>query len=350
MNQQNLLPIEFLKPAFLDSEKRYNNYFFTVGFELDGAFAMAKFSVTEGTLRGQTTKHCLSRGGLVFREEEDTTVLLRSDQDLNLKEYYTDIDINHDAQQVSVNMGHIAMTCRSDGNKITSDHPALGADLTFTPRGPVHYWGNSPGADCQVTPATRIQGMEVPSLAKGSIVVDGKSVEIDGAGVFEHVWFNEYEYMQIRLMNWTIGHLDKATLFISRTDSADQDGTLFAYHTGGVFLEEQGRTLSAGEIDVKPQKWVFMQEARRFIPLAYETTVQTEEGVLSLQSRLAHYPQLLAPPMRLEDVTLNGITGWAMLAYDVAVEMEGKFSFADGTSVSLGKGQGVHEMMSNAPL
>jgi hypothetical protein len=178
----------------------------------------------------------------------------------------------------------------------------------------------------------------------------GKSVSIDGAGVFEHVWFDEYEYMQIRLMNWTIGHLDKATLFLSRTDSADQDGTLFAYHTGGVFLEERGHYIPAVEIEVKPKELVFMAEAKRFIPLAYETTVQTGEGVLSLQSRLAHYPQLLAPPMRLEDVTLNGITGWAMLAYDVAVEMDGQFTFEDGTSLSLGEGQGVHEMMSNAPL
>ena len=138
MNPQNLLPIEFLKPAFLDSDKHYNNYFFTVGFELDGKSAMAKFSITEGTLRGQTTKHCLSRGGLLLREEEDATVLLAADQDLNLKEYYTDIDITHDAQQVSVHMGQIAMTCRPEGNTISSDHPSLGADLTFTLRGPVH--------------------------------------------------------------------------------------------------------------------------------------------------------------------------------------------------------------------
>lgn len=350
MNQENLLPIEFLKPAFLDSEKRYNNYFFTVGFELDGRFAMAKFSITEGTLRGQTTKHCLSRGGLVLREEGDASIFLAADQDLNLKEYYTDIDITHDAQQVSVGMGHIAMTCRADCNRISSQHPALGAELTFTPRGPVHYWGNSPGARCQVTPGTRIQGMEVPSLAKGSIVVYGKSVQVDGAGVFEHVWFDEYEYMQIRLMNWTVGHLEKATLFLSRTDSVDQRGTPYAYHTGGVFLEEQERYIPAVQIEVKPKKWVYMQEAKRFMPLEYEITVQTEEGILDLQSRLAHYPQLLSPPMRLEDITLNGITGWAMLAYDVAVEMHGRFTFADGSSVSLGEGHGVHEMMSNAPL
>jgi hypothetical protein len=350
MNQQNLPPIEFLKPAFLDSEQRYNNYFFTIGFELNGRFAMAKFSVTEGTLRGQTTKHCLSRGGLVLREEGDASVLLGTEHDLNLKEYYEDITVSHDAQQVSVKMGQTAMTCRPDCNKLFSDHPALGAELTFTPRGPVHYWGNSPGASCQVTPGTRIQGMEVPSLAKGSMVVDGKSVQIDGAGVFEHVWFDEYEYMQIRLMNWTVGHLEKATLFLSRTDSVDQDGSPFAYHTGGVFLEEQKRYMPAVQVEVKPKEWVFMQEAKRFIPLEYEIAVQTDEGVLTLQSRLAHYPQLLAPPMRLEDVTLNGITGWAMLAYDVAVELDGRFTFADGTSISLGEGQGVHEMMSNAPL
>ena len=138
MNQQNLPPIEFLKPAFLDSEQRYNNYFFTIGFELNGRFAMAKFSVTEGTLRGQTTKHCLSRGGLVLREEDDASVLLGAEQDLNLKEYYEDITVSHDAQQVSVKMGQTAMTCRPDCNKLFSDHPALGAELTFTPRGPVH--------------------------------------------------------------------------------------------------------------------------------------------------------------------------------------------------------------------
>jgi hypothetical protein len=350
MNQENLLPIEFLKPAFLDSEQRYNNYFFTVGFELNGQFSMAKFSITEGTLRGQTTKHCLSRGGLVLREEGDTSVLLVADQDLNLKEYYTDIDVTHDAQQVSVRMGQINMTCQPDCNRISSEHPALGTELVFTPRGPVHYWGNSPGASCQVTPGTRIQGLEAPSRVKGSMVVDGTSVRVDGAGVFEHVWFDEYDYMQIRLMNWTVGHLEKATLFLSRTDSVDQNGTLYAYHTGGVFLEEHERYITASQIEVKPKKWVFMQEAKRFIPLEYEMTVQTEEGILGLQSRLAHYPQLLAPPMRLEDLTLNGITGWAMLAYDVAVEMDGQFTSADGTSIALGEGQGVHEMMSNAPL
>ena len=151
-------------------------------------------------------------------------------------------------------MGQIAVTCRPDCNMISSEHPALGAELAFTPRGPVHYWGNSPGASCQVTPRTRIQGMEVPSHAKGSVVVDGKSVPVDGAGVFEHVWFDEYEYMQIRLMNWTVGHLDKATLFLSRTDSADQDGTLHAYHTGGLFLEDQERFIPAVQIEVKPKK------------------------------------------------------------------------------------------------
>jgi hypothetical protein len=103
-------------------------------------------------------------------------------------------------------------------------------------------------------------------------------------------------------------------------------------------------------IEISPDSWVYVEEAHRFVPLEQSWSIRTDAGVLKLQTRASAYPQFIQPPMRMEFLTIDNISGWSTLFYDTPVAVRGSFRYRDGRTIALSDGVGINEQIRISPL
>jgi len=351
MTPSNLISLEDLKPKFQDSPQRYNNWYFTTHFTHKDQDYLLKLAITEGSLLGQSNKLALSYEPLILKEEPDALVLHKPKKDINDHQMEQEINFESDDAKVVVKMGNLTAICKPDVRTIISTDETLGAELTFTPRGPLFHWGNEPGAACQVTEETFVSGIETLSDVKGTVSIRGKEIEIEGRGLFERVWFGQLNFFQIRTMDWMYGHFDELFFYMCHSESVDNQGRPFHFETGEVYLAPDDVLLHSKKFVFKPENWVFVQEARRFVPFTQSVEVETDKGTLNLTAKMAHYPQWIQPPTRrLEQMTVANIPGWWSLFYDAPVTLEGEFKYNDGKTLKLTGGKGINEIQRISPM
>jgi hypothetical protein len=343
------IPFEDLQPKFQDQDQRYNDWYFTVHFNHEGQNCIAKLAITEGTLLGQGNQIWLGREDPQFVDGGDTQVLVSPAQEIALQDHQSPFQARVKADQVVVTVGDLTAICTPKERRIISRNEKLGADLLFTARGPAFYWGNQRGGLCPVTENTRVAGVESLSDVKGTLLFEGETIEIEGRGLFEHVWFEKLGFFEIRVMNWLYANFDQLYLYLCHCESDASDGRPFHFETGDVYLMLDGEMLIANRFEFQPQVWAFAQEPRRFIPVEQTVRVETDKGVLNLNLTLSNYLQLIQL-RRLEGVTMKNIPGWGVLFYDAPVTIEGTFEYQDGKKVELTNGRGINELIRLSPL
>lgn len=347
MTRTTRFEIDELVPKFLDRPERFNDWYFTVHFMHRGESHLVKLSITEGSLLGQKNSLTVSRDPLFLRAETDTTILYPPKSDIIVSEEGEGIELEfseHD-DQVHVSMGGLTAICTPDWQRIISTNDTIGADLTYTPRGPILHWEHKAGAVCQVTEITRVSGSESLSDVKGTLTIHGETIDVKGWGLFEHVWFSALNFFEIRDMNWVYAHFDNMFLYVCHCESVTSESRPFHFETGEMFISLDDEFLPVTRLEVEPESWVFMQKARRFIPLEKHLTAKTALGTLKLRMRLVNYPLMLQGATRLEGLTVDNIPGWSSLFYDGPVSLEGNFKYTDGRVIELKNGVGINEVI-----
>ena len=77
------ITLEHLKPKFMDSETRYNNWYHTADFIFEETEYCLKLSITEGTLLGQQNFFSLSWDPVEIIKENGISVLKKPKNDIN---------------------------------------------------------------------------------------------------------------------------------------------------------------------------------------------------------------------------------------------------------------------------
>ncbi|MHA1362408.1 MAG: hypothetical protein ACTSP1_07715 [Candidatus Freyarchaeota archaeon] len=347
------LELEDLKPKYMDRQQRYNNWYFAANFTHDGRDYLVKFSIREGTLMGQNKIFLsLSTDPLILKQEGDVQVVQEPVNDIDIVKPLEDKDFKYteDNDKIRIEMDELTAMCRVDEWKIVSRNKRLGADLTFTPRGPSTFWGGEKNAVCEITENTRVSGIETLSNFEGNVIIDGKEIEVQGRGLFERVWIGSLNFLEIRLVDWIVANFDQMYTFLCHVESDASDGRPFHFETGTVHLVMEDDYMVAKKLEVIPEKWVYLRSAYRFIPYTQRVKVETDKGSLEMMATLSMYPQPIDEPRRIENLTINNITGWSALFYDAPVKLEGKFTYKNGKTVKLTNGVGINEVLRILPL
>ena len=351
MKPTDSITIEELEPKFLDKSTRYNNWYFTADFNQDDVDYCLKLSITEGTLLGQLNYFSFSEEPVKIKEDNDVMVLKKPKKDINILAEEEKINFDTQKDQFVVEMGDMTAYCKTNERRIVSRNKNLKLDLTYTPRGPIFYWGKQKGSLCEVTEDTRVAGIESISTVNGTIEANGIKYEVkDGRGLFERVWFGQLNFFQIRIMNWVYANFDQLYTYLCHCESQTNAGSPMHFETGKIYLIDTDEYLFADKIEVVPDSWVYFEEARRFIPWEQSVEIRTDKGKLKYTIEPYRYPQLIQPPTRMEAFVVDNIPGWSSLFYDLPVKLKGRFIFNDGEKLKLTNGVGINELIRLVPL
>ncbi|WXG41803.1 MAG: hypothetical protein WED07_13735 [Candidatus Freyarchaeum deiterrae] len=347
----NLELADFM-PKYLDQAQRYNNWYFTVSFSHKKKEYMARFSITEGTLMGQKDFLNLSMTPLRLKQEKDVQVLKEPTNDIAIINTVEQKDFQHreEKDKVIIETPNLTAICKVDERKLISKNENLGCELTFKSRGPPTFWGEEKYKKCEITEGTGVSGIEALCNVQGSINVEGEPIEVNGMGLSERTWIDSLNFLAIRMVDWIYANFDQAYMFLCHVESNKSDGCLFHFETGTVYMMQKNEYLPIRKLEVTPEKWAYQKSAYRFIPLQQKVKVKTDKGDLEMDVALNMYPQTIEDARRIENLTLNNITGWNAMFYDSPVAIKGKFTYKNGKTVELDNGRGMNETLRIVPL
>ncbi|WXG39655.1 MAG: hypothetical protein WED07_02275 [Candidatus Freyarchaeum deiterrae] len=335
-----------------DQPLRFNDWYFTMHFSHEGKERLAKFSITEGTLLGQFDSFNYATGPLSLEKDNDIQVLKKPSDTIDMAIPPSSKDAfkyREDDEGAVIEMDDLTVFCSKEEQKVISKNEKLGCELTFKPRGPPLFWGGARNATSRITEGTEVDGLEDLSDVQGKIIVDGEELEVEGKGLFEHVWFNKLDFFAIRQVDWIYLNFDQMYTFFCPVESVLSDGRPNHHVTGTVYMISEDDYLSAKEIEVVPDTWVFVEECHRFIPTQYKVKVETDKGVLNMNAALALYPQFIQK-VKLDNLRMQGIYAWNVNFYDAPITLTGEFVYKDGKTVKLTNGRGMNETIRIAPL
>ncbi len=336
----------------LDQELRFNDWYFPVHFTHKGKECLAKFSISEGTLLGQGASFNYATGPLSLKKQKGVQVLEKPSNFIDIRKQPSSKEsfkYSEEDEGIVVEMEDLTAVCNPDEQKVISKDEKFGCDLTFKPRGPPLFWGGARNKSSQITEGTLVEGLEALSDARGKIIIDGEEIEVEGMGLFEHVWFNKLNFFELRQVDWVYANFDQMYTFFCSVESALSDGRPKHHVTGTIYMMSEDDYLGVKEIEVVPENWVFVEECYRFIPTQYKFKVETDKGVLNVNAAVAIYPQF-AQIVRLENLRLHGIYAWNINFYDAPITLHGEFAYNDGKTVKLTTGRGMNETIRVVPL
>lgn len=346
------LELDDIRMKNLDQQLRFNDWYFTLHFPHEGKECLVKFAITEGTLLGQGTLLNYATGPLSLEKEKDVQVLKKPSNFIGFRNQPSSPDAfkyGEEDEGIVVQMDDLTAICNLDEQTITSKNEKLGFELKFKPRGPPLFWGGARNASSQITEGTLVDGLEALSDARGKIIIDGEEIDVEGRGLFEHVWFNKLNFFELRQVDWIYANFDQMYTFFCPVESALSDGRPHHHVTGTVYMIKEDDYLSAREIEVIPENWVFVEECYRFIPTQYKVKVETDKGVLNMNAAVAIYPQF-SRIVRLENLCIHGIYAWNINFYDAPITLTGEFVYKDEKTVKLTNGRGMNETIRVVPL
>ncbi|MBN1483931.1 MAG: hypothetical protein JXA37_04350 [Chloroflexia bacterium] len=350
MARSKTFTLEELKPRYIESKERFNDWYFTAHFEHQGRPCLARLTITEGTLLGHGSHLSYCRQEPTIRQEADARVLEPTGDNVVIAGPGANFEASYKGDQVTIQMDDLTAICGPEQQRIIAQNERYEADLIYTPRGPILTWDHGEETPSHVTEIARVFGRESLSDVHGTLRIDGEKIAVQGRGLFEHVWFDALNFFEIRVMNWVYAHFDPLYLYICHCESVDSQGRPFHFETGEVYLTDDQELLISQSLEITPESWVYSPQVRRFIPLEQSITVKTGQGRLKLDAALSHYPLLPEEPTRLEHLTIDNIPGWNSLFYDAIISLEGKFTYPDGRSLDLRGGVGINEIIRIGPL
>lgn len=350
METTKIITLDELKPKFLGEPSRYNNWYCTADFTFEDVEYCLKLSITEGSLLGQQNFMSLSWQPVNIRNDGDADILMKPKKDINIVVDEDNIDYNEEENKLIVEMGDMKAICYEDQRRFVVKNDVLDLDIVAKPRGPIFYWGKKKGALCEVTEETRVAGIESLSNVTGTIKANGKKITVDGRGLFERVWFGKLNFFQIRIMNWIYANFDQLYTYLCHCESQRNDGSPQHFETGKIYLIDTDEYLFSEKFEVVPESWVFLEEAKRFIPWEQSVVMTTNKGKLKYSVEPYLYPQLIQPPARMEAFMVDNIPGWNSLFYDLPIKLKGTFTFDDGEKIKLTNGKGINEIIRLVPL
>ena len=275
------ITIDELKPKFLDSKTRYNNWYCTAHFNQEGTEYCLKLSLSEGTILGQHNFLSLSSDSLNIVQENGVTVLKKPKNDLNNSIDADDFAYKVEGDQLIVTMGDMTVYCKEDERRFVSKDKDLALDITVKPRGPVFYWGKERNGLAHLTEETEVTGIESLSTSSGEIKTKDKTLKIDNAsGLFERVWIQKMNFLQFRTLNWIYANFDQLYTYICHCESQQNDGKYQHFETGKIYLVNTDDYLISDRFEVKPKNWVYLEEVKRFIPWEQNVEIRTDKGTL----------------------------------------------------------------------
>ncbi len=353
MNGRSDIDVDDLRPKYMDLDQRWNDWYFAVNYTYEEREYFLNLAILEGTFMGRSANRFKLTGGpLIIQPENDLQVLMKPPPEVDLTIIQKENNFNHveENEEVIINQDELKASCKVNEQKIISKNKNISGELTFKPRSPVFRWGNKKDAKCIVTEGTQIGGIESLSEVQGKLLINGREIEINGRGLFEHVWIEALKIMKIRMQDWIFANFDAMTTFFCHVESNNNDGTPFHYETGALYLIDEDDYLIMKKIECIPKNWIYSKEALRFIPLNQKIRIKTDKGTLKLQTTLSMHPQFIGRPRRIEDLTIHNISGWNFMFYDAPMTLEGKFFYKKGQTVKLTAGKGVNEQLRIFPL
>ncbi|NHI92990.1 MAG: hypothetical protein EAX96_10850 [Candidatus Lokiarchaeota archaeon] len=345
--------LDDFKPKILDNKERWNDWYLVVNFEHEKTEYLLTWIIAEGTLMGGSAiRLALSSdpfqpkiaGEIKVLESPIKEIMINKTQKQSAFKYI------ENENSISVEMDDLSVTCNQKEMKFLSKNDNISGELTCYPRGPFFWWGNERNAECNLTERSNLSGVEILSDIKGMIKVDGKEIEVNGSGVFERLWIRALDFLKIRFEDWIYANFDNMYTFLCHVESTSKDGRAGHYETGTLYLINEDDYLFAKEITFIPSNWIFIKDAYRFIPMTQRVKVLTDKGILKLKTTYSLYPQIIGQPMRIENLTMNHITGWNLMFYDIPFTVEGKFTYNNGKKIKLENGRGLNNVVRNFPL
>lgn len=346
------IQLDDLKPKGIGQPLHWNDWYFTASFNHKGKDYFIVLAVAEGTfMGGYGTSVGLSSEPFSPVQEEDCMVAKPPRHHFHMHHLYSEdaFTVTEGKETVTVKMGYHTAVCGVREQKLIVKSDDVQGELTTTPRGPVLRWGDKVNGKCPVTEGTSVNGIESLSDVRGTLTIKGEPIEVKGRGVFEHVWIDDLAFMKIRVMDWIYANFDQMYMFTCHCESISDDGTPYHFEDGTLYLIEEDDYMVTRKIDIMPQAWVYLAEARRFVPSQQQVRVETDKGVLEMTADISLYPQV-AQAMRLEPLTMHSVTGWSVLFFDVPIRMAGTFTYKNGKTVALTRGEGVNEQLRILPL
>ena len=345
------IELDDLKPKNCDKPQHWNDWYFTANFTHEGKDYWMVLSIAEGTFMGGSGIGLgLAADPFSPVLEGDAHTVGKAEKQIAIHKLCAPDALQFtETDTITVEMDDLKAVCKPNQQKMVSANETIRGELTCTPRGPVLRWGNKKEGKSPVTKGTSVCGVESLSDVSGTMVVNGEEIKIKGRGVFEHVWIDALNFMNIRVMDWVYANFDEAYMFLCHCESISDDGTPYHYEEGLIYLMETTDYLVVRGLTFVPETWVYLKPFRRFIPSRQKVTVSTDKGTLEMKIGLSLYPQI-AQTMRMEPLIMHNITGWNVMFFDAPIGLEGKFTYTDGEAVELHSGKGVNEQLRILPL
>lgn len=347
------IELEDLKPRYMDRQERWNDWYFGVNYTLDGKECFLNFALLEGTFMGRgANRFKLSMGPISLQQENEMNVLEKRPHEIDMVKIQNNetFSLTEEEDSLKIIQDELTAIVSPNAQKIISRNEKINGELTFTPRGPVFWWGNKKNELCTVAEDCQVDGIVSLSNVKGQLNVNGRNVKIDGVGLFEHVWIPKLRIMKIRIQDWIFANFDQLFTYFCHVESNSNDGSPFHFETGTIYLPEEDDYLVAKKITCKPENWVYLKGTYRLMPLNQKIRIRTDKGTLKLKTTLSTYPQFMGKPRRIEELTIHNITGWNFMFYDAPITLEGKFFYKNGKTIKLSNGRGVNEQQRIFPL
>ena len=347
------IQIADLHPKYLDRNNRWNDWYFVVNFMHEGREYLLTMIIAEGTSMGGTAfRIFLSSDPFTPKKEGGINVLDPPTQEIAInKQLNLDtFKFNDKGDSIEVELDELLITCTEKEMSIISKNEKISGKLIAKPRGPLLWWGNERNKECRITKGSELGGMEMLSNITGEINVNGKKIPVNGTGLFERLSIKSLDFFSIRFEDWIYANFDQMYTFLCHVESETKEGQSEHYETGTIYLMDEDDYIKTNKIKFTPSNWVFLKEAYRFFPLNQKIKVETDKGILKMKCTYTLYPQLIGKPMRAENLTMNRITGWNMLFYDLPFIIEGKFTYNDGKKIKLTNGRGLNNVVRVFPL
>jgi hypothetical protein len=246
-------------------------------------------------------------------------------------------------KSVNIQLGDTTVSCGQDSYTLRLMEEDTRLDLDCKARGPAIWWGGEPNKTFHLTRNSLQNGFEIPCDLEGTAVLRGESIRVKGRGVFEHVWIEKLDMMELRAVDYVIMHFDEAYVFLFKGVSITQeDLRLHHNHTGAVYLNEEKKLLPITGIRVNYGGWAYAPKAYRFIPTTYHITADTTEGSIQMDLEPAACPAWYVH-RRMDRLRMDQMEGWNFAYWDALLKGGGAFTYNNGKVLKLTHGLGINE-------
>ncbi|NVM01599.1 MAG: hypothetical protein HWN67_04655 [Candidatus Helarchaeota archaeon] len=346
------IDLDDLKPRYLEQEKKWNDWFGYIPFSYENKQYLLTFMIAHGSYMGGTlTRLGLSSDPFKIKREKGVKVIPRPEFH---KIYYDrlkldDLKVIEDQDYIKIELGNLITEGKPNHVKFTSNDKNINGEITFTPRGPILYYGDAKNAECKITETSNIGGIILIANVRGRLNFFGNEVEINERGFFLREWIKSLRYSRIRFMDWIVLHFDEMISFHCHIESDTDKYCPYHWECGSLYMFEGDEILISRKLEIKPTKWVFLKSALCYIPSKQEIIVETDKGTLRMKTTNLLQPQFGANEI-FEDMKFRNILGWRILHYDLYVSIDGEFEYKNGKIMKLTNGAGVVEHMRVSPL